>query len=150
MILESSAFANNQPIPERYTCDGANVNPPLTVLEPPTEAESLVLIVEDPDSPEEDWVHWLLWDMNPQVSEIQEDSLPDGATEGVTSFGTTDYGGPCPGSGTHRYIWKLYALDTILGLSSDIKKDELIAAMDGHILEEADPLIGTYARKTSN
>lgn len=147
MILESSVFVNNQMIPARHTCDGANVSPPLTVVEVPPEAESLVLIVDDPDAPGGTFVHWLVWDINPQVSEIQEDSVPDGGTEGTNSFGGTSFGGPCPPSGTHSYFFKLYALDTLLGISYDSKKEELLSAMEGHIIAEAEPLLGLYSRE---
>lgn len=147
MTLESSEFLTEQDIPERYTCDGADISPPLTIIEPPTGAESLVLIVEDPDAGSEPFVHWIVWDINPLVEEIQEDSLPEGGTEGNNSFGTTTYGGPCPPSGTHRYFFRLYALDTLLGLASDSKKDEVLASMEGHILDEAEPLVGLYGKQ---
>lgn len=147
MTLESSAFFNNQQIPSRYTCDGEDISPPLTIAEPPPGTESLVLVVDDPDAPGDTWTHWIAWDIDPMVSEVQEDSTPEGATVGTTSFGNTEYGGPCPPSGTHRYFFKLYALDTILGLSSDSKKDEVISAIEGHILAEAEPLIGLYSRQ---
>lgn len=147
MTLESSEFLNNQPIPPRYTCDGANINPPLTITETPPGSESLVLIMEDPDAPGETWVHWTAWDINPLVAEIPEDSVPEGSTEGTTSFGNIGYGGPCPHTGTHHYIFKLYALDTLLGLSSDSGKEEVLSAIEGHIVEEAEPLIGLYTKQ---
>lgn len=148
MNLESSAFFHNQNIPPRYTCDGSNINPPLTIMEPAPGSESLVLLMEDPDVPGSDpWVHWLAWDIDPLVAEIQEDSTPEGSTEGVTSFETTGYSGPCPSTGTHRYIFKLYALDTLLGLASDSAKDEVLSAMEGHVLDEAEPFIGLYSRE---
>jgi len=147
MIIESSEFLNNQKIPSRYTCNGANISPPLSFAEIPPGTESLVLIVEDLDATNGTWVHWLVWDINSQTAEVQEDSVPDDGTEGTTSFGTTGYGGPCPSSGTHHYIFKLFAMDTLLGLTSEAQKDELLSVMEGHIIGEADPLVGLYSRE---
>ncbi len=147
MTLESSEFFNNEKMPSRFTCDNANVSPPLTIIEPPPEAQSLVLLMEDLDSEGSPWLHWLVWDINPLISEIQEDEAPDGAVEGMTSFGTTGYGGPCPKTGTHRYVFRLIAIDTVLGLTSESQLDEVHVAMDGHIIEEAEPLVVYYTRE---
>jgi hypothetical protein len=109
--------------------------------------ESLVLIVDDPDAPAGDWVHWLVWDLKPEVTVIEENALPLGAIQGLNSFGDPDYGGPCPPSGTHRYQFKLYALNTSLSetLSPLSRKAEVEAAMDGHVLDQA-TLTGLYSK----
>ena len=145
MKISSSAFKNNQKIPSQYTCDGANINPPLTISDLPQNAQSLVLIMDDPDAPSGDWVHWLVWNINPQTKEIKENSVPPESTEGLTSFGNAGYGGPCPPSGEHRYFFKIYALDTKLDLMPEADKRELFQAMDGHVLASAE-LIGLYSR----
>jgi hypothetical protein len=145
MKLISPAFDNNQSIPSEYTCDGENINPPLQISEVPTEAQSLVLIVDDPDAPAGTWVHWTVWNIDPQTTEIAKDSVPAGAVEGMTSFGKTGYGGPCPPSGEHRYFFKLYALDKELDLSASSGKDELEQIMPGHVLDSVE-LIGLYSR----
>lgn len=145
MTISSPTFENNRFIPSVYTCDGDNVNPPFKILETPQNAKSLVLIVDDPDAPSGAWVHWLLWNIDPATKEIAQNSVPSGAVEGTTSFGETGYGGPCPPSGTHRYFFKLYALDAILKLNQSAAKSELEKAMNGHILAEAQ-LVGLYGR----
>ncbi len=145
MKIASSAFENNQRIPQQYTCDGKNINPPLSVSSVEEKAKSLVLIVEDPDAPMGIWIHWLLWNIDPKQSEIIENSIPEGAVEGMTSFGKHGYGGPCPPGGTHRYFFKLYALDTVLSLSSNSGKNDLLNAMEGHIIDQAE-LVGIYSR----
>jgi len=143
MKLSSPAFQNNALIPARYTCDGENVNPPLAISEVPAGAQGLALIVDDPDASRGDWVHWLLWNIDPTVTAIAENSTP--AVQGTTDFGKAAWGGPCPPSGTHRYFFKLYALDLRLELPATAKKAELLSAMRGHILEEAE-LVGAYKR----
>lgn len=145
MKLTSSAFENNQDIPTQYTCDGDNVNPPLTVLEVPPNSVSLALIIDDPDAPAGTWIHWVVINIDPKTRVINENSVPQGATEGVTSFGQPGYGGLCPPSGTHRYFFKLYALDSTLNLSSNAEKSDVEKAMSGHILAKAE-LMGTYTR----
>jgi Raf kinase inhibitor-like YbhB/YbcL family protein len=146
MNLTSSAFAPNANIPAKYTYDEDNVNPPLTIKDVPTEAKSMALIMDDPDAPMGTWLHWTIWNINPATTEITENSVPTGATEGITDFGSTGYGGPCPPSGTHRYFFKLYALDTEISLPSDAKLKELEQAIAGHILDQAE-LIGLYTKK---
>ena len=146
MKLESSVFENNGNIPSKYTCDGENVNPPLEISEVPENTKSLVLIVDDPDAPMGTWVHWTVWNISPKTTEISENSVPEGAVEGITDFGKPGYGGPCPPSGTHRYFFKLYALDTTLDLGSSAKAKDIEKAMEGHILDKAE-LVGLYSRK---
>lgn len=146
MELRSSAFTNQQSIPVQYTCDGQNVSPPLEINDAPAQAKSLALIVDDPDAPAGNWVHWTVWNIDPQTKMISENSIPPGALEGLTDFGTSGFGGPCPPSGTHRYQFKLYALDTLLSLQPSAKKREMEKAMAGHILDQV-TLVGTYSRK---
>lgn len=143
MKIESPAFGNNEMIPVDYTCDGENINPQLAISGVPSDTVSLVLIVDDPDAPGGVWVHWTVWNIDSSITEIPEDSIPVGAVEGTTNFGITGYRGPCPPSGTHRYFFKLYALDTILGLGSSATAQDINEEMDDHILESAE-LVGLY------
>lgn len=146
MKILSQAFKNNARIPAKYTCDGENVNPPLEIHEVPGNTQSLVLIMDDPDAPiEGDWVHWLVWNINPKTTEIAENSVPTGAQQGANTRGNQNYGGPCPPSGTHRYFFKLYALDIKLDLPPSTDKVILEKAMNGHVLEQTE-LIGLYQR----
>lgn len=146
MRLSSSAFQNNEMIPSRYSCDGDDVSPPLEIEDIPENARSLALIVDDPDAPRGDWVHWAVWNISPDTTSIAEDSVPIGAIEGTTDFGRNEWGGPCPPSGVHRYQFKLYALDTLLSLPSSAKKQDVEQAMQGHILAQT-MLIGRYQRQ---
>lgn len=146
MQLQSSVFSNNQKIPAKYTCDDGDVNPPLSISDVPQNAKSLVLIVDDPDAPSGNWTHWLVWNIDPTTREITESSVPAGASEGVTDFGRPGYGGPCPPSGTHRYFFNLYALDMMLDLPGDTRRNELEVAITGHIIDQA-TLIGLYEKK---
>lgn len=146
MRLSSSVFQEGTFIPSRYTCDGADQNPPLSMDAVPPNAQSLVLIVDDPDAPRGDWVHWLVWNIDPSTTEVMENSVPSGAVQGQTDFGKSEWGGPCPPSGRHRYFFKLYALDTKLELPSSAQKAKLLSAMEGHILDKT-TLIGTYQRQ---
>jgi Raf kinase inhibitor-like YbhB/YbcL family protein len=145
MKLTSDTFEHNAPIPPRYTCDGENIHPPLSIRGVPQEAKTLVLIVDDPDAPMGTWLHWTLWNIPAATVTIHEGEVPSGAFEGITSFGKPGYGGPCPPSGTHRYFFKLYALDASLSLESGAPLSELIKAMQGHILAKTE-LIGLYRR----
>jgi Raf kinase inhibitor-like YbhB/YbcL family protein len=140
--LTSTVFENNGMIPEIYTCDGDDINPPLTIEGIPKEAKSLVLIVDDPDAPAGTWDHWVVWNI-PIIDEIEEDSVP--GMQGLNSFGKHDYGGPCPPSGTHRYMFKLYALDVELDLEEDANKADVEKAMQGHIIDST-TLIGKYSK----
>ncbi|PIS42757.1 MAG: YbhB/YbcL family Raf kinase inhibitor-like protein [Candidatus Kerfeldbacteria bacterium CG08_land_8_20_14_0_20_40_16] len=146
MKITSSAFQNNQSIPAKYSCDGEDVNPPLTFSELPDNTQSLVLIMDDPDAPAGTWVHWTIWNINPTTTEIAENSVPEGAVEGITSSGSAGYGGPCPPSGEHRYIFKLYALDAMLELDASADKAALEQEMQSYILGKAD-LTGLYRRQ---
>jgi Raf kinase inhibitor-like YbhB/YbcL family protein len=145
MKLTSTAFEANQPIPAKYTCDGVNHHPPLTFSEVPEDARSLALIVEDPDAPRKVFTHWLVYNIAPLAQHIPEHEVPLGSTEGVNDFGTRGYGGPCPPSGTHRYFFKLFALDTELALLEGARKEDVLAKMKGHVIATAE-LVGTYRR----
>ena len=144
MKISSQVFQHNGSVPSKYTCDADNVSPPLSISEVPEGAKSLALIVDDPDAPVGDWVHWLVWNIPVGTAEIGEATAPEGI-EGTTDFGEPGWGGPCPPSGTHRYFFKLYALDTELDLPATGKKKDLEEAMKDHILDEVE-LIGTYKR----
>ena len=146
MTITSSAFKHKSKIPSKYTCDGENINPPLQIADVPSAAKSLVLISDDPDAPMGTWVHWTAWNISPESKEIAENSAPIGAVEVMTSFGDKGYGGPCPPSGTHRYFFKLYALDKALDLPPSAKASDIEKAMTGHILDKTE-LIGLYQRK---
>ena len=145
MHILSSAFGNNQTIPDKYTCNGADINPPLSFVEVPILAKSLVLIVDDPDASRGDWVHWLIWNLSPDTKEIRENYVPAEGVLGMTDFGKRDYGGPCPPSGVHRYQFKLFALDVTLELPESTGKNDLEKFMQGHILEQT-ILVGLYKR----
>jgi Raf kinase inhibitor-like YbhB/YbcL family protein len=146
MKLTSPAFEHNQIIPAAYTCDGANHHPPLTFSQVPEETQSLALIVEDPDAPRKVFTHWLLYDLPPSTQHIPEDNIPLQGADGINDFGTRGYRGPCPPSGTHHYVFQLFALDTKLGLPPGALKEDVLAKMKGHILARAE-LVGTYRRK---
>lgn len=146
MKIISSAFGNNQNIPFKYTCDGENISPPLEFFDAPAGISSFALIVDDPDAPRATFVHWLVWNIPPATSSISENSVPQGTTQGTTDFGEQKYGGPCPPSGTHRYFFKLYALDVKLDLPSSSRKKDLEAAIQTHIIEKTE-LIGLYQRQ---
>lgn len=151
--LESSAFAEGESIPTKYTCEGDDLSPPLRWSNLPTGTQSLALIVDDPDAPDpkapkRTWVHWVLYEIPPDATTLPEGAnpLPTGTREGVNDWGRTGYGGPCPPIGTHRYFFKLYALDTSLGDLAAPTKAELEQAMLGHILAQTE-LIGTYEKQ---
>lgn len=149
--LSSPAFQEGQAIPMKYTADGRNVPPPLRWTDPPAGTRSFVLICEDPDAPRGTFTHWVLFNVPAEVRELteeasQEAGLPPGAIQGRNDFGKLGYGGPSPPRGKpHRYFFKLYALDRQLDLRSGATKDQVQAAMKGHILAEGQ-LMGTYAR----
>lgn len=146
MKIISSSFLNNAKIPSKYTCDGENISPPLEFIDVPTRTISLVLIVDDPDAPSNTWVHWVVYNIDPKVKKVKENSVPNGAVLGMTDFGKPGWGGPCPPSGSHRYFFKLYALDKILDLPEGITKHQLLEKMTDHVVEQAQ-LIGVYSQK---
>lgn len=144
MKIVSSAFENNSKIPSKYSCDGEGINPPLSFLDVPADTKSLALIVDDPDAPAGTFVHWILFDIDPKTSEIKENSVPQAVKQGKTSTGGPGYVSVCPPSGTHRYFFKLYALNTVLNLTNP-DKAALEKEMNNHIVEKAE-LIGVYNR----
>jgi Raf kinase inhibitor-like YbhB/YbcL family protein len=152
MQLTSTAFKNMQPIPRDYTCDGKNISPPLSWKNTPAGTGSFVLIVDDPDAPGGTWTHWVVYNLPADTSDLAEDAARSQFTSGETKEGSNDfkhvgYGGPCPPAGnTHRYMFKLYALDAMLGLKAGASKKEVEAAMAKHILGQGQ-LIGTYQRQ---
>ncbi len=146
MTVTSAAFTEGKPIPSLYTCEGKDVNPPLAFGSVPAGTRSLALIVDDPDAPVGTWVHWVMWNIPPDIREIGEGRLPPGAKQGMNDFRRNSYGGPCPPSGTHRYYFRLYALDTTLDLAPSTDRAALERAMKGHILAGG-LLMGTYRRR---
>ena len=154
LILTSTAFENGDRIPSQYTCDGDDISPALSWNNVPTTAKSLVLIVDDPDAPDPKapkmtWVHWLLYNIPPDVSDLAEhmtaNKLPMRTMEGINDWKRTGYGGPCPPIGRHRYFFKLYALDKLLDDLHKPVKTKLEAAMQGHIIAQTQ-LMGTYQK----
>lgn len=150
MDIKSSAFEQGGMIPPKYTCEGNNNSPPLTWKGAPDGTKSIALIADDPDAPRGTWVHWVYYDIPQQVSHLSGDiskgNKPDtGGTQGVNDFGNVGYDGPCPPSGTHRYYFKIYALDTMLNLKPGASKKELLKAMEGHVLREG-ALMGKFSK----
>jgi Raf kinase inhibitor-like YbhB/YbcL family protein len=149
--LTSSAFTEGQAIPERYTCEGPDVSPPLEWAGVPDGAKSLALITDDPDAPAGTWVHWVLFNLPPDTTSLPEGiatepELDNGARQGVNDFKRTGYGGPCPPPGkAHRYYFKLYALDTMIDPGEKARKKDVEKAMEGHIIAQGQ-LMGTYRR----
>ena len=143
--ITSPAFENNTNIPIKYTCQGDNVNPPLTIKGIPEATKSFVLIIDDPDAPVGVWTHWTIWNI-PIISEIEENSVPADAIQGITSAQTRGYHGPCPPSGTHRYFFKLYALNMRLNIDENSTKADLESAMNGYVIDKAE-LLGLYKKK---
>lgn len=147
MELQSNAFQNGETIPQQYTCAGKNIHPPLQLLGVPEAARSLALIMDDPDAPRSTFDHWIVFNIDPTTTSIEQDSSPPGATQGKNGYGVGDYRGPCPPPGApHRYSFRLYALDTALDLPALASKSDLEQAMQGHILVQAG-LIGVYGRE---
>ena len=145
MKIISSAFAQNSPIPSEFTCDEHNTSPPLMISDVPSNVKSLALIMDDPDAPIGTFVHWVAWNIPTSTKQINKGNEPEGAA-GKNGAGKTGYIGPCPPSGTHRYFFKLYALDTTLNIPEGSNKKDLESAMQGHIIAKAE-LMGTYKRK---
>jgi Raf kinase inhibitor-like YbhB/YbcL family protein len=145
MKITSSAFQEGGNIPSKFTCDGSDTSPPLQITGVPSEAKSLVLIADDPDAPSGLFTHWLVWNIPPQTSSIGEGGAPKGV-QGANDFGKSGYRGPCPPPGTHRYSFKIFALDRELELRAGAKRSEVDAAMKGHIIAQGE-LVGRYARR---
>jgi Raf kinase inhibitor-like YbhB/YbcL family protein len=150
MELKSSAFEHGGMIPSRFTCDGEDISPALEWESLPEGTKSLALICDDPDAPVGTWVHWVYYnipaDSKGLPEKVETDENPQcGGSQGRSDFGSIGYGGPCPPGGTHRYFFKLYALDTILELEPGASKNELLKAMEGHILEQTE-FMGKYSR----
>ncbi len=149
-ILSSTVFAEGDPIPQKYSCDGEDISPPMQWTDPPEGTMSFALIADDPDAPVGTWVHWVLYNLPANINSLPEAfpsdaDLADGSKNGENSWRRLGYGGPCPPSGTHRYFFKLYALDLILDMTAGATKEQLLQAMEGHILAETE-LMGTYTR----
>ena len=149
--IKSTAFEHGGNIPKKYTCDGADISPPLSWTSPPEATKSLALICDDPDAPVSTWVHWVAFNIPADKRMLHKDvpknnELPDGTLQGKNSWGKIGYNGPMPPPGKpHRYFFKIYALDAVLDISSGATKQELLNAMEGHILAEAQ-LMGLYKR----
>ena len=143
--VTSSAFQSGDNIPSKFTCDGSDTSPPLQIAGIPSNAKTLVLIADDPDAPGGLFTHWLVWNIPPQLSSIAEGSSPKGV-QGANDFGKSGYRGPCPPPGTHRYSFKIFALDRELDLRPGAKRSQVDTAMKGHVLAQGE-LIGRYARK---
>jgi len=146
-----SAFAAGELIPRKYTCDGEDISPPLQWSDPPQDAQTFALIADDPDAPIGTWVHWVLYNLPTETRALPEAvppdaDLPNGSRHGKNSWEQLGYGGPCPPSGTHRYFFRLYALDAVLELPAAASKEQLLQAMEGHILAQTE-LMGLYSRQ---
>jgi Raf kinase inhibitor-like YbhB/YbcL family protein len=149
--VSSTAFEEGGMIPAQYTCDGADISPPLSWQSVPEGTRSIALISDDPDAPMGTFVHWVLYDLPADMRELQENvpdakTLPNGAKQGANGFGRIGYGGPCPPSGTHRYFFKIYTLDAATNLAPGQKKAQLLKAMEGHILAQGQ-IMGKYRRR---
>jgi hypothetical protein len=147
----SPAFEDGALIPKKYTCDGKNISPPLKWGSLPSGTESIVIICEDPDAPAGTWVHWILFNLPADCRELAEnipddETLPDGTRQGINDFGSIGYGGPCPPWGTHRYLFKIFALDGTIDIVHLADKKFLILVMEGRIIAEG-CLTGKYQKK---
>lgn len=142
----TSVFENNGQIPSKYTCDGQDLAPELTISDVPAAAKELVLIVDDPDAPIGTFVHWVLYNIPANTTKIDEKNLPTGTKQGFSDFRRNGWGGPCPPNGEHRYFFKLYAIDKTLDMPEGASKSKIENAIKGHIIEQAQ-LIGLYKRK---
>ena len=146
LVVRSVAFSHNGNIPLQYTCEGENFNPPIEISDIPDATETLALIMEDPDAPRGIFVHWLLWDLAPHNSIVEK--THEGIS-GKNDFGKIGYGGPCPPSGTHRYYFRVFALDNSPDLQTGADKDTLLGAMKGHIIAKGE-LMGLYSKKNKS
>jgi hypothetical protein len=145
MKITSSDFQEGGNIPSKFTCDGGDTSPALQIADVPSGAKSLALVMDDPDAPGGLFTHWMVWNISPQSNAIAEGSAPKGV-HGTNDFGKSSYGGPCPPSGTHRYYFKIFALDHELDLPAGAKRSQLDAAMKGHVVAQGE-LMGRYSRK---
>jgi Raf kinase inhibitor-like YbhB/YbcL family protein len=145
MTITSPAFANGGAIPQKYTCNGASVTPPLEFVNVPQTAHSLALEVTDPDAPNGTFTHWLVWNIPTNVTRFKEDDVPADVIQGLNGFGTSKWGSPCPPSGVHHYVFDLYALDNTLGLTSSQGRDDFENAIKGHVVAQA-KLVGMYGK----
>jgi len=143
--ITSPVFQDGGKIPSKFTCDGTDASPQLHLDGAPPAAKSLALIMDDPDAPGGLFTHWIVWNIDPKTNEIGQSGAPAGAVQGTNDFGKSGYGGPCPPSGTHRYYFRIFALDRMLDLKSSAKRAELDSAMRGHVLAKAE-LMGRYSR----
>ncbi len=146
MQIYSDVFEENQHIPRKYTCDGDEINPPLRITNVPGETQSLVLIVDDPDVPGGVFTHWLVWNISGDTNHIEEDSVPEGSLEGLNDGGEVGYFPPCPPEGTHRYFFRIYAIDKMLDIEVGAERNKLEQLIDDHIIDQAE-LIGLYSKK---
>jgi len=137
LLLVSTVFRDGTQVPPQYTCKGENVNPPLSIINPPNGTQSYALIMHDPDAPGGDYLHWLVWDISSKTDTIAANSVPVGAIQGFNDSGSMGYTGPCPppGTGEHRYMFELYALDTTLGLPKETDRETLENAIESHTIE---------------
>lgn len=150
ITVSSTAFPNEELIPRQYTCDGPNISPLIEWTGLPKDAKTIALVCDDPDAPTKVWVHWVVFDVPATRSRLPEavppgETIPGGGRQGTNDFGKAGYGGPCPPSGTHRYFFKVYALDTHLNLDSTTTKGQLLRAMEGHVLAQGQ-VMGRYRR----
>jgi len=141
-----SVFKDNERIPKKYTCDGQNINPPLEFTNIPYGTKSLTIFVEGPDHPEKSRVHWVVWNIPPEKIQVSEKFSPISSMQGINGFGRNSYDGPCPQSGNHKYVFKAFALNTLLNLPSNSRKKDVEMAMQGHILDKT-TLTGIYSRE---
>ena len=146
MLITSPSFNHNEKIPQKFTCDGGDINPQLVISNVPIDGKSLALIVDDPDASGGTFTHWTVWNIDQQTTFIKEESKPPKSIEGTTDFGRIGYGGPCPPQGVHHYHFKLYALDAILNLPEGAPKKDLEKEIQKHLIAQA-KLIGLYERK---
>ncbi|OGU60375.1 MAG: phosphatidylethanolamine-binding protein [Ignavibacteria bacterium RBG_13_36_8] len=150
MVIQSIAFEEGEMIPKKYTCDDKNVSPPLSWTDIPSDTKSFALIYDDPDAPVGTWVHWVIYDIPANINSLPENVptqkiFEDGTKQGINDFRKIGYGGPCPPGGTHRYFFKLYALDSDLNLNPGLTKSELLKSIEKHIILKA-ILSGKYKR----
>ncbi len=148
--ITSPVFKEGEPIPVRYSCNDVNVSPPLEWEDLPEDTESIALILDDPDAPGGTFNHWIIFDLPANTKSLPEhvmgrELMDDGSKHGFNDFGLVGYGGPCPPKGTHRYFFKIYALDSKMDLPPLVRKDELLSAMEGHVLDQGE-LMGVFTR----